>query len=108
MDKGTVIDKATKHAYISKDKKICNGSPIITGTRIRVIDVALEYELLGMTPDEIVDSHPHIKLYQVHDALSYYYENKAELDTHHKSNLEFIENLKKQYPSKMEKYLASH
>jgi len=30
--------------------------------------------------DEIINAHPHLKLEQIHDALSYYYENRKELD----------------------------
>ena len=102
MNRGTIVEKETKHPYIIRDKKICNGSPTVKGSRVRVIDIATEYELSGMTPDEIVDNHPHLRLSQVHDALSYYYENKRELDEHYKNNLEFIEKIKKQYPSKMD------
>lgn len=36
----------TRHPYIVKDQSVSNGSPIIEGTRTRVIDIALEYEIL--------------------------------------------------------------
>ncbi len=49
---------------------MCNGSPIIEGTRTRAIDIAVEYEILGRSPDEIIRSHPHVNLYQIHDAFS--------------------------------------
>lgn len=72
--------KHSKHPYISIDPEICRGSPIISGTRIRVIDIAIEYDRLGLTPDQIVDAHPHLNLESVHDALSYYYENRDSID----------------------------
>lgn len=63
------------------------------GTRVRVVDVAIEHEYLNRTPDEIVNAHPHLKLEQIHDALSYYYENRAELDEKIREDEEFIRNL---------------
>ncbi|HDL20818.1 MAG TPA: DUF433 domain-containing protein [Nitrospirae bacterium] len=38
------IDK--KHSYITKDPKISGGSPVIAGTRVRVIDIIIEYDRL--------------------------------------------------------------
>lgn len=76
---------------MSINPKICSGSPVIAGTRVRVVDIAVEYEYLSHSPDEIINSHPHLKLEQVHDALSYYYENRAELDNKIKEDKEFID-----------------
>jgi uncharacterized protein (DUF433 family) len=53
--------------------------PWITGTGIKVLDVAVRYELMRMTPEEIMLALPHLTLPQVHGALSYYYAHKAEL-----------------------------
>lgn len=83
------------HPYIEIDKKICGGSPVIKGTRMRVVDIAIEYEYLNCTPDDIVSAHPHLKLEQVHDALSYYYENRSELDKKIKKDKRFIQELSK-------------
>jgi len=83
------------HPYIETDKKICGGSPVIKGTRTRVVDIAIEYEYLNRTPDEIISAHPHLKLEQVHDALSYYYENRNELDEKIKKDKQFIQELSK-------------
>jgi len=44
---------------------------------------------------EIIRSHPHVNLYQIHDALSFYYENRDELDQKMKQDREFITRLKK-------------
>ena len=70
----------TVHPYITQDERISRGSPVIRGTRVRVLDIVLEYEYLGRSPDEIVAAHPQLTLAQVHDALSYYYEHREELD----------------------------
>ena len=85
-----------EHPYVSINPKICNGSPVIAGTRIRIVDIVIEYEYLNRSPDEIIVAHPHLKLEQIHDALSYYYENRAKIDKKITDDKQFIENLIKQ------------
>ena len=83
----------TQHPYVDINPKISGGSPVIAGTRIRIVDVAIEYEYLNRTPDKIINTHPHLKLEQVHDALSFYYENRAEMDREIREDKKFIERL---------------
>ena len=101
MTGNAAIKENTNHPFVVKSKDICNGNPIIEGTRTRVIDIAVEYEILGHSPDDIINSHPHLSLSQIHDALSFYYENRIELDRQAEEDLEFITELKKKYPSKI-------
>jgi uncharacterized protein (DUF433 family) len=100
-EQALVKEERTSHPYIVKNKDVCNGSPIIEGTRTRVVDIAVEYEVLGRSPDEIIRSHPHVNLYQIHDALSFYYENRDDLDQSIKQDQEFIARLKGKFSSKM-------
>jgi uncharacterized protein (DUF433 family) len=93
--------ESTNHPFIVKNKDICGGSPIIEGTRTRVIDIAIEYEMLGLSPDEIISSHLYLNLPQVHDALSFYYENRDDLDQKVERDQEFIALLKKKIQSKI-------
>jgi uncharacterized protein (DUF433 family) len=88
-----VFDVQTKigHPYVEINAKICGGSPVIAGTRVRIVDIAIEYEYLNCTPDEIINAHPHLKLEQVHDALSYYYENREVMDRKIKEDKQFIQ-----------------
>lgn len=101
MTEQALRKETTSHPYVEKNKNVCNGSPIIKGTRTRVVDIVIEYEILGRSPDEIIRSHPHVNLYQIHDALSFYYENRDELDQKIKQDQEFITRLKGRFPSKM-------
>lgn len=102
---GTLI-RQVKHPYVIKDRKVRGGVPIIAGTGIRVIDIALRYEVAGMTPEDIMVSLPHITLSQIHDALSYYYEHKSDLDREWKNSLEQVETRRKGHKSIMEKKLG--
>lgn len=99
----TTALKKPKHPYISINPRISKGSPVISGTRVRIIDIAIEYERMGLTPDQIIDAHPHLTLEAVHDALSYYYENQKALDEKIRRDEEFIENLSKETPSILKK-----
>ncbi len=67
------------HPYITKDKNIGSGIPIITGTRTRVTNIVAYYKL-GYSPEELASEFPHLSLSQIHDALSYYHENAAQID----------------------------
>lgn len=79
------------HCSIVRNKKICGGNPIIRGTRI--VDIVIEYEYLGYSTDEIVNAHPYLSLSQVHDVLSYYYENREQIDEEIRKRKEEINKL---------------
>jgi len=68
-----------KHLYVEIKKGVCGGEPVIKGTRISV-SLIVELEQLGHSVDEIVSMYPHITHAQVYDAMSYYYDHKAEID----------------------------
>lgn len=92
-----------KHPYISINSRVSKGSPVISGTRVRVIDIAIEYDRLGLSPDQIIDAHPHLTLEAVHDALSYYYENKTLIDEKIHEEKEFIRRVAQKTPSILKK-----
>lgn len=91
----------TNHPYIVRTHDICNGSPTLAGTRTRVIDIVIEYTMLGKSPDEIIDAHPYLDLAKVHDALSFYYENRAKLDAEIQERIRDIEELRMKFQSKV-------
>lgn len=101
-----VAAKKTKHPYISIIPKISGGQPVISGTRIKVMDIAVRYELMGLSADMIIEEYPHLKLEQIHDALSYYYEHKTLLDKRYKEDQSFLTQLKKEYPSQLKSKLG--
>ena len=83
---------------IVKNKEVCNGRPAISGTRIKVSQIAIEFEHMGMSPDDIVQAHPHLNLSQVHAALSYYYQHADEIRGEISENKNFVQMLKKTGP----------
>jgi uncharacterized protein (DUF433 family) len=65
--------------------------PRIAGHRIRVQDVAVWHEKLGMSPKEIVEQHPSISLADVHAALAYYWDHRDEIENAIAEEHEFVE-----------------
>lgn len=102
----TTAVKEIRHPYISANKKIRDGEPVISSTGIRVLDIAVRYEIMGMAPEDIINAFPHLTLPQVHDALSYYYEHKHEMDKTWKDALKKAETLKRLHPSVLEKKIG--
>lgn len=51
----------------------------IAGTRVRVQDIYAQAEIHGRTPEEIVESLPHVTLGQVYAALSYLFDHRDEI-----------------------------
>ena len=83
-----------------QNERISGGSAVIKGTRTRVVDIVIEYEYLVHSPDEIISAHPHLTLQQIHDALSYYYENREEIDKKIGDEQEFVRGLGKVFQDK--------
>lgn len=69
----------TEHLYIEKDLKKYEGKAVIKGTRVPVAGIVNHYRS-GMSADEILEGYPHIFPSQLFDALSYYFDNKDEID----------------------------
>jgi len=51
----------------------------LEGTRVRVSDVAVKYEKLGYSIDEIMEAYPRLDRSDVHRALSYFYSHEQEI-----------------------------
>ncbi|MSS70274.1 MAG: DUF433 domain-containing protein [Candidatus Latescibacteria bacterium] len=88
--------QTTLQSYIVQEDGVCGGRPRIASTRLKVQHIALEYDRLGWTPDQICDAHPGISLAQVHAAISYYYDHKEEIDKTIREDLKFVELLRKE------------
>ncbi len=76
---------ATEHRYITVEKKILGGEPIVKGTRTPVRAV-VELWRLGTAPEEIPHHLPHLTLAQVFDALSYYSDHQEEINAYIEQN----------------------
>lgn len=66
---------ATTHIEIDE-----RGVAWIKDANTKVIDLVLDRVAYGWSPEEIHFQHPALSLAQIHAALTYYYDNQAELD----------------------------
>ncbi len=71
------MNTAVAYRYITKKEK--TGEPIIKGTNTSVRTIVEKWRI-GYTPEDLVRGLPHLTLAQVFEAMSYYYDNQAEVD----------------------------
>ncbi len=69
------------HPHISSQSHVCGGSPCMTGTRIPVRTIVVYVLHHGLTPEDLLGYYPHLSLAMIYDALSYYYDNREEIET---------------------------
>ncbi len=86
--------------HIEVSPEIAGGKPRIAGRRIRVQDVAIWHERLGMSPDEIAAEYD-LSLADVHAALTYYFDHRMEIDRGIREGEALAEKLREQIPSKL-------
>lgn len=91
---------ATLDQHIEVTPGTCGGKPRIAGHRITVQDIAIWHERLGLGADEISAEYD-LSLAEVYAALAYYHEHRSEIDAAIRSDRDFIEGLRRRYPSKL-------
>jgi uncharacterized protein (DUF433 family) len=82
--------------YIAVKPGFCGGKPHIAGHRVKVQHVAVWYQRMGMTPEEIVARYPTLSLAAVHAALAYYHSHRAEIDADIEADERFVAEMKAQ------------
>src|SRR5690242_2109877 len=92
--------------HIAIEPEICHGRPHIEGTRIRVQDVAIWHERLGMSVDEIGAEYD-LSLAQIYAAVSYYFDHKDSIDAAITADIAYSEAFKKNNPSELQEKLRA-
>jgi uncharacterized protein (DUF433 family) len=64
-----------KHVLLWPD-----GTPTVSGTRLKVKHVAAAHRYRGLGPQELVESYPSHTLGEMYSALAFYYDHKDEMD----------------------------
>ena len=52
----------------------------VSGTRVKVIEIAIDKLAHGSSPEEMHFQYPHLSLAQIPAALAYYYDHQTEFD----------------------------
>jgi uncharacterized protein (DUF433 family) len=82
---------------------VCGGRPRIAGHRIRVQDIVVWHEQMGLSPDEIVSRYPTITLSDVYAALAYYHDHFQEIRAHMQEDEDLVREMQAETSSKMPK-----
>lgn len=78
-----------------------NGVTWIAETNTKVIEVAMDQSAYGWAAEEIHAAHPHLSLAQIHAALSYYHDHKAELDGQIRRQMQNYRRLRDETPGQL-------
>lgn len=85
-------------AHIVATPKVAHGRPRVAGHRIRVQDIAVWYERMNMSADEIAEQFD-LTLGQVHAALAYYFDHRQEIQRDLEQDRHLIAREKRRTPS---------
>lgn len=91
--------RRSRTTHIESKPGFAGGRPCIAGTRIRIQDIVAWTEL-GRSPDDIANMYPHVTLADVHAALAYYHDNRADIDRQMREDEEFVDRFKAEYLAK--------
>ena len=64
-----------KHIVLNEDNVA-----MIAGTRTKVIELVLDSQAYGWSPEELQFQHSNFTMGQIHSALAYYWDHQDELD----------------------------
>jgi uncharacterized protein (DUF433 family) len=76
---GTGESAEVVHPYVERRAGVQGGRPVIKGSRFPVSSIVQNHRR-GLSVDEILCDFPHLAPAEVYDALSYYYDHRAEID----------------------------
>jgi uncharacterized protein (DUF433 family) len=103
MSKTSIISE-----HIEITPGICSGKPRISGHRIKVRDIVIWHEMMGLSADEIIYHYPSITLADVYAALAYYYDNLDEIRQDIRDSDTFVRDLAAKTPSILKRKLKEH
>jgi uncharacterized protein (DUF433 family) len=72
--------------------------PIISGTNLKVVELVLDHLAYGWSPEELHFQHPTLSMGQIHSALAYYWDHKAEIDQDIERRLQLVDHFQQTTP----------
>ena len=75
-----------EHIMLNEDQV-----PTIAGTTMKVIELVLDHIAYGWSPEELHFQHQYLSMAQIHSALAYYWDHKAELDQDIERRLQVVD-----------------
>jgi len=106
LDRST-LPAADTTAHIEQSPGICGGKARIAGSRIRVQDIVVWHERMGLSADEIVSRYPQLTLAGVYAGLAYYHDHRTEIEAQMEAGDTLVDELRRLYPSKLQAKLQA-
>ena len=69
--------------------------PMIAGTTMKVVELILDHLAYGWSPEELHFQHSYLTMGQVHSALAYYWDHRAELDRDIERRMQLVAQVQK-------------
>jgi uncharacterized protein (DUF433 family) len=88
-----MVDVITQHIEIVEGAR--GPKARIAGHNIRVQDIVVMHERMGLAVDEIVEQLPTISIADVYAALAYYWDHRDEIDSRIADDRTYVEEVKR-------------
>ena len=85
-----MIETRYEHIILTDDHV-----PMIAGTTMKVEELVLDDIGYGWSPEELRFQHAYLTMGQMHSALAYYWDHKAEMDEDIERGLRYVDELRK-------------
>ena len=82
----------TRYEHIVVDEA---GVPWIEDANMKVIELVLDQQAYGGTPEQLQEQHPSLTLGQIYSALAYYWDHRADRDADIERRLQRVEDLQR-------------
>ncbi|HBE29970.1 MAG TPA: hypothetical protein DD990_01120 [Cyanobacteria bacterium UBA11368] len=83
----------TEYKYIQLDER---NVPFIEGTSMKIVELIASVKAYGWSPEELLQSYPHLTLSKIYSALAYYWDRKAEIDADIEQREQYAEQLEQE------------
>jgi uncharacterized protein (DUF433 family) len=84
---------ATEYKYVQLDDR---NIPIIEGTSMKIVELITSVKAYAWTPEELLQSYPHLTLSKIYSALAYYLDNQQEIDADIERREEYVKQLEQE------------
>lgn len=84
---------ATEYKYVQLDDR---NIPIIEGTSMKIVELITSVKAYAWTPEELLQSYPHLTLSKIYSALAYYLDHQQEIDADIERREEYVKRLEQE------------
>jgi len=92
----TAAPAPIQYAHIDHDE---NGVPFIAGSTVKVVELVMAQQAHGWSPEELHFQHPALSLGEIHSALAYYWDHRAELDQDIEDRAGWVDEIRREFGS---------